>query len=156
MITVSIPGFKDLKLKHLALDFNGTLAIDGVLIDGVAAMLEKLSRQLDIHIITADTFGTAAKQLEGLPCKLVILPVKGQDLAKQAYIQSLGSDETVCIGNGRNDQLMVIEATVGIAVIQEEGATVEAILNADIVCKDILQALALLDDPRRLVATMRA
>ena len=36
MIEIDIPGYKTLHLEHLVLDYNGTLAVDGVLIDGVA------------------------------------------------------------------------------------------------------------------------
>ena len=35
MIAIDIPGYKKIELAHLVLDYNGTLAIDGKLIDGV-------------------------------------------------------------------------------------------------------------------------
>ena len=37
MIDVAIPGFGRLALEHLVCDYNGTLARDGVLLDGVSA-----------------------------------------------------------------------------------------------------------------------
>jgi soluble P-type ATPase len=45
---------------------------------------------------------------------------------------------------------------LGIAVIQTEGAAVEALLAADIVLPSILPALDLLTHPLRLIATLRA
>ena len=36
MLSIAIPGFKNLSLAHLVLDFNGTLAVDGNLITGVS------------------------------------------------------------------------------------------------------------------------
>ena len=36
MLTISIPGGATLDIEHLVLDYNGTLAVDGVLLPGVA------------------------------------------------------------------------------------------------------------------------
>ena len=41
----------------------------------------------------------------------------------------------------------VFGAALGIAVIQEEGASVETVLAADIVCSDVMDALELLANP---------
>jgi hypothetical protein len=35
MITVDIPRYRRIDAEHLVLDYNGTLAIDGNIIDGV-------------------------------------------------------------------------------------------------------------------------
>jgi soluble P-type ATPase len=72
MIRIEIPGFYNLQLVHLVLDYNGTLAVDGKLLSGVAEALTALSSELEIHVITADTFEFAASQFAGLPVKLTI------------------------------------------------------------------------------------
>jgi soluble P-type ATPase len=156
MLDIAIPGFKVLRLQHLVLDYNGTLAVDGVLLDGVKERLLALSGILTIHVLTADTFGKARSGLAGLPCKLSILPADHQDRAKLAYVEQLGAAHTVCIGNGRNDRLMLGAAALGIAVPQREGMAVEAMLAADVVTPDILHALDLLKQRLRLVATLRS
>jgi soluble P-type ATPase len=156
MIEVNIPGFKTLKLKHLVLDHNGTLAVDGILVDGVKQALEALAEKLEIHVLTADTFGKARSQLEGIPCKLSILPRDNQDVGKLEYVKDLDSENAVCMGNGRNDKLMLQAAALGIAVILEEGIAVETLVAADVVCKDIISALELLTHPLRLTATLRS
>jgi len=156
MVEIKIPGYKTLQLKHLVLDHNGTLAVDGILLSGVKNRLMALSADLEIHVLTADTFGKARSQLEGVPCKLSILPIDNQDTGKLAYVKKLGAEHTVCIGNGRNDRLMLKEAALGITVILEEGSAVETLTSADVVCKDILSALELLSNPLRLTATLRS
>jgi soluble P-type ATPase len=156
MLTIAVPGYETLRLEHLVLDFNGTLACDGVLMAGVTERLDELSRQLSIHVVTADTFGNAAAALAGLPCRLSILPVENQDAGKLAYVERLGCDKVVCIGNGRNDRRMLKAAALGIAVIQREAASSETVIAADIVAIDILDALDLLTHPLRLAATLRA
>jgi len=156
MIEVDIPGFKLLRLAHLVLDYNGTLAVDGELIAGVAERLNHLASMLSIHVITADTFGKAAVRLEGVSCRLSVLPADEQDIAKLAYVNELGTAGTVCIGNGRNDRLMLAGSALGIAVVLQEGASSLSLAAADIVCADILSALDLLTHPLRLTATLRA
>lgn len=153
---VEIPGFGTLVLGHLVLDYNGTLARDGRLLPGVRARLRALGGMLEVHVVTADTFGRARAQLKGADCSLVILPGRGQDRAKAAYVRRLGSARTVAIGNGRNDRLMLRAAALGIAVLQGEGAAAEALAAADAVAGSIGDALDLLLEPLRLVATLRS
>ena len=156
MITIEIPGHKKLELKNLVLDYNGTLACDGKLIEGVKRCLSRLAQSVQIHVLTADTFGKAQSGLEGIDCKLSILPPENQDSGKLAYVEKLGPSSTVCIGNGRNDRLMLKAAALGIAVILEEGASTQTIKDADIACTSIVSALDLLSNPLRLVATLRS
>jgi soluble P-type ATPase len=105
MLTFDIPGYKVLRLAHLVMDYNGTLAVDGKLVDGVAGRLETLAKDLHIHVITADTFGLVQSQLAALPCQVSVLGQENQAEAKLRYVQELGLEQTVCIGNGRNDPL---------------------------------------------------
>jgi soluble P-type ATPase len=106
--------------------------------------------------LTADTFGKVRSQVKGIPCELSILPLENQDTGKLDYVKALGAENTVCIGNGRNDRLMLKEAGLGIAVILEEGVATETLVAADIVCTNILSALELLTNPLRLTATLRS
>ena len=156
MLEIDIPGYRVLRLAHLVLDYNGTLAHDGALIDGVKERLHTLSGTLQIHIVTGDTFGKARDELIGIPCELVVLPAEGQDRLKRQYIQQLGCETTACIGNGRNDRLMLEDAGLSIAVVQAEGAAVHTLLAATVLAPDILAALDLLIYPLRLVATLRS
>src|SRR5918996_2848837 len=149
MLEIDIPGFKTLALEHLVLDYNGTMARDGELLDGIRERLVALADQLQIHVVTADTFGKAGTQLLGIPCGLTILPVQNQDRRKLAYVQQLGAERTVCVGNGRNDRLMLQVAGLGIAVAQTEGAAGQAVFAADVLVPDILAALDLLAHPLR-------
>lgn len=156
MLKVDIPGYAPLRLKHLVLDYNGTLAVDGRLLPGVRRRIHALSRDLEIHVVTADTFGAARTALASLPCRLSILPTRGQDRAKRAYVVRLGTGRTACIGNGRNDRLMLKTAALGIAVLQGEGAASVALAAADLIAPTITEALDLLAKPLRLVASLRS
>ena len=156
MIEITVPGDKTIRLEHLVLDHNGTLAVDGILIEGVSDSLKDLSQYLSIHVITADTFGKAGSQLAGISCELTVLPAGNQTQAKRKFVKRLGSGRTACIGNGRNDRLMLKEAALGIAVILAEGAAVETVVAADVVCTSIIAALELLKNPLRLTATLRS
>ena len=156
MIEINIPGFCHLQLAHLVLDYNGTLAIDGHLSPQVGKKLTKLSHDLHIHVLTADTFGLAKTGLAGLPLDLTIAPPEDQAETKRAFVSSLGAEQVVAIGNGRNDGPMLKAAALGIALVQQEGGAVETLFSADIVSTSILDALDLFSHPKRLVATLRA
>lgn len=156
MIEIDIPGFRTLRLEHLVLDYNGTLARDGALIEGARRRLERLAQQLRIHVVTADTFGRAREALAPLPCALAVLAPEGQDRAKLAYIETLGANRCACVGNGRNDRRMLEAAALGIAVLQAEGVAGETLAVADVVVADICDALDLLLSPLRLKATLRS
>jgi soluble P-type ATPase len=155
MLHVFIPGFGDYHLEELILDYNGTLAIDGRLIPHVRKKISVLAKSLRIHVLTADTFGSAAEELRDLPCKLTVISHESQDTAKQDYMNALGAGKCVCIGNGRNDRRMLRVAALGIAVIQKEGASSETINSAKIICGSIIDVFALLENTKRLTATLR-
>ncbi|WP_457566630.1 HAD family hydrolase [Caldithrix abyssi] len=155
MIELEIPGFGTLQLKYLVMDYNGTLAVDGKLIDGVEARLFELANHLKIHVITADTFGLVKSQMEHFPITLKIIESTEQGRQKWEYIRQLGASSTVAIGNGRNDRLMLKEARLGIVTVQNEGAAVETLQSADIVVYHINDALDLLKNRLRLTATLR-
>jgi soluble P-type ATPase len=156
MLEIAIPGRETLRLDHLVADFNGTLACDGELLPGAGDALCLLAESLALHVVTADTFGRAREALAGIPCELAILPEGAQDSAKLSYIEALGAHRCACLGNGRNDRLMLAAAGLGIAVIQGEGAAVETLLAAEVAVLDINAALGLLLHPQRLVATLRS
>lgn len=155
MVEVRIPGSATLRLEHLVLDFNGTLACDGVLIEGVADRIARLARVLRIHVLTGDTFGTATAALAGLPCVVHVLQGTAQGNAKRHYVATLRAEGVACVGNGRNDGLMMQEAALAIAVLQSEGAYSPTLAAADVVAPHIRDALDLLLHPMRLMATLR-
>ncbi len=156
MIEVEIPDFENIRLQSLVMDFNGTLAEDGQLIEGVASRLRAVSKLLSLYVITADTFGTVNAQLQDLPVSVVILKNReNQAVEKMAFIRHLGTVKTAAIGNGRNDRQMLAEARIGVAVILREGASPETVAAADIVSCDICGALELFLNPMRLKATLR-
>lgn len=155
MIEVAIPGRGTFVYDHLVLDFNGTLACDGVLLTGVAGRLRSLSAVLVLHVVTADTFGTASGELAGVPLNPTVLGPEEQAEAKAALVERLGARRTVAIGNGANDAAMLKIASLGIVVDGSEGCARETLLAADVVVPDLRAALDLLLKPERLIATLR-
>ena len=154
MLTVDIPGRGRLEMGHLVLDLNGTLAVDGLVAKTVVERLQALGRIVQVHVVTADTFGTAAK-LHGLGAHVRVLEPGDQVEAKAALVRTLGAAHTMAVGNGANDEGMVREAAVGIAIIGREGAYARTILAADVVVGRIEDAFDLLLTPKRLIATLR-
>ncbi|MEJ2695238.1 MAG: hypothetical protein P8013_01170 [Candidatus Sulfobium sp.] len=155
MHEIEIPGFGSVRLEHLVSDFTGTLSVDGKLLPGVKERLNKAGEFLTIHVLTADTFGMARKELEGVQCTLHILRGKGHDIQKESYVDSLGPEGVVALGNGNNDRRMLKAARVGIAVLLEEGCAMDAATSAAILVRSAVDALDLLLNPKRMKATLR-
>jgi P-type E1-E2 ATPase len=151
-VVVDIPGREPLALEHLVLDVNGTLTDRGRLLDGVREGLADVTARLDVHVVSADTFGTLESIAEELGVRAHTVET-GADKAQ--YVAGLGSDRCVAIGNGANDASMLELAALGIAVLGPEGAAASALAASDIVCASIVDALALLLDERALQATLR-
>jgi P-type E1-E2 ATPase len=156
MIEIHIPGFKKLSIKNLVFDFNGTLGIDGHLKADLSEKINLLSTKVDIHILTADSYKNAFDECKSLHANLRIIAEHQQDYTKMQFVKQIGGKETICIGNGRNDSLMLQEAALGIAIIENEGCAVAAINSADIVIQGIENAMDLLLKPMRLVSTLRS
>jgi P-type E1-E2 ATPase len=122
---------------------------------GVKERLEILAQSLEIHILTADTFGAVRSQVAGYPVRVTIIAGSPEAEAKATYVRELGREQTAAIGNGRNDARMLKEAALGVAVVQEEGAAASTVMAADVVAPTILAALDLMINRKRLVATLR-
>lgn len=155
MIELNIPGRGQLQLEHLVCDVNGTLALDGQLLEGVARILSGLNDRLEIHLLTADTHGRQDQIDRQLGLKAVRILPGSETIQKADYIAKIGSDNAAAIGQGANDAGMLKAAALGICVLSKEGTAVETMLAADIVAADIYSALELLDYPLRIVASLR-
>jgi P-type E1-E2 ATPase len=155
MIELTIPGRGQLRIQHLVTDVNGTLAVDGNLADGLAKRITSLSDRLEIHMLTADTHGQQAVIDEQLNLKAIRIHPGEEAAQKAEFIQQLGSDTVVAVGQGANDAQMLKAATLGICIMSQEGLAVETLLSADMLLPDIQAVFDLLDKPMRIVASLR-
>jgi len=155
VVDLDIPGSGKLRLEHLVLDVNGTIAAGGGLIPGVAEAVEALSATLNVVAVTADTHGTATRLRDALGIEVRVIESGAESAQKLALVAQLGADRVVAIGNGANDVDMLRDAALGVAVIGAEGASGSVLAVADVVTTSVLDALALLSQPARIVATLR-
>ncbi len=117
MIEILIPGYKTFRFQHLVLDVNGTIAKDGHLIEGSEELLTELRSKLEIHLITADTHGNQEAINKRLALTAIQIPAQNQAEAKLDYVETLGADKVVAVGNGANDAAMIERAALGIAIL---------------------------------------
>ena len=155
MIRLDIPGWRTLELEQLLLDLNGTIALDGEILPGVAERLDALSACLSVYLVTADTQGRATETGEQLGIRLLRIGAGDEAGQKRALVQHLDAQRVVAIGNGANDVQLLSLAAVGIAVLGPEGLAVGTMQAADVVVSRIEDALDLLLYPGRLIATLR-
>ena len=142
-------------LEHLALDVNGTIALEGQLIDGVIQRLAELRPLIAVHMVTADTRGRQQAIDAQLGLQAVRITSSDEAAQKAAFVQQLGAESVCAVGNGAIDAAMLRDAGLAIAVLGEEGLATSALNAASVVVPDINAALDLLLSPLRLVATLR-
>ena len=152
---IEIPGYKELDLKYLVLDYNGTIARDGIIPESVKERLRILAEDYRIYVLTADTHGNAKEQCEDIPVILHTFPTGNDRDYKKEILKSMGSKHSVAIGNGRNDELMLKEAALGIAVMDREGMSAGLFRTADLCVRSMQDALDLLIYPGRIIAGLR-
>lgn len=155
MIELTIPGRGQLRLQHLVTDVNGTLALDGNLIDGIAKRIIAVGDRLTVHLLTADTHGRQDVIDQQLNLKAIRLSAGSEQDQKRHFVESLGTDSVVAVGQGANDAGMLHAAGLGICVMSAEGAAAETLAASDIVVPSIFAAFDLLDKPMRIVASLR-
>ena len=154
MLKINIPGREELTLSHLILDYNGTIAEDGEIIESIRPRLAELAKDLSICVITADTHGTAAKKCEGLPLEVLTFPTTEVGAIKAAEAMKL-SGGVITIGNGFNDIPMSDAADLSICVMGPEGCCAALLSHCHIAVTSIQDALDLLLIPDRIRATLR-
>jgi soluble P-type ATPase len=147
-----VAGEEPFEIEHLMLDVNGTLTDRGRLVPGVRERIGALRTELEVRLLSADTFGT----LEELGRELGVEATRiSTGMEKGDLVRELGGGSCAAIGNGRNDAEMLAEVRLGIVVLGPEGLSPQALSAARIVCPSITVALDLLADPRALAATLR-
>lgn len=157
MLNIEVPGWKPLALAHVVLDMNGTIALEGRVDEAIVARIRRLAELVDVHVLTADTFGRASELVGRLGrAELVRLQPGGREAEqKEEFVARLGSHGCAAIGNGANDVLMLRAAALGIGVLGREGMSAGVVGAADVVTADPADALDLLLSPKRLIATLR-
>lgn len=155
MLTIDVPGLEVFEIEHLVLDVNGTIAHDGRVIDGVPEAIASLSPALRIMAVTANTHGTCSALGGQLGIEVRVIERGREAEAKLDLVDELGADSVVAIGNGANDELMLRSAAIGIVVLGGEGCAAAAARAADVFAGGIGDALGLLVEPMRLIATLR-
>ena len=155
MIAIDIPGWGNMDVENIILDLNGTIATDGRIPIDTKEKIKSIAEKARVFVLTADTHGTARKEIGDMNVELVRVAEEDSKRGKLAFFESLTPEMTVAIGNGNNDELLLKEAALGIAVMGDEGMSTSTMRNADIVVKNISDALDLFLKPKRLIATLR-
>lgn len=147
---IDIPGVKTLDLRYVLLDYNGTIAKDGKPLE-IDEHLKILAQFYEIYVLTGNTYGDARSQLNP---QMTLVETKDAQ-AKLAFLEKMGKDHCIALGNGVIDRHMLKNAALGIAVMEAEGCAVEAMLSADILVRSIEEGLDLILNPTRIAATLR-
>ena len=155
MISLTIPGKGTYQIEHVVFDVNGTLAIDGQLADDIPEKIHQLQKQVNVHLITANTHGKQDTIDKVLGFSAEILSAGNEAKQKAEFVKTLNADTVVAIGQGANDVDMLRIAALGIGILSDEGIARETLLAADLILPSIDAAFDCLANPRRIVASLR-
>lgn len=157
-ILIDIPGFGQKEIRQIVSDYSGTLSSQGTLVPGVRERLIKLLELIDLHVVTSDSFGTAARELEGIVQPHILIGTR-HDIEKDEFVRSFDLSRVAAFGNGNNDRLLLKAVKEGgglaVAVDNGEGCAVDALLNANLFIVGAANALNLLLETRSCKATLR-
>ena len=156
-ISLHIPGDHEYEIKHVVFDMNGTLANGGMISKETVSLVKTLSKQASIHVITADTHGTAhlIEKMLAMTAKVKVVDGSHTSDDKKQLVEELGEANTIAVGNGANDMAMFEKAAISIGIVGSEGIFAPLLTRADIVVASIEDALLLLLEPKRIIATLR-
>ena len=149
---IDIPGVAIYNISHVFIDYNGTIAYKGKLLDGILESLTKLTQLYQVHIITGDTYGNVKEMFKNTDINL-ILAYTAKD--KADLVRHYNPETCISIGNGSIDALMFNKTAISIAVVGKEGCSVKALRNADIMVTDINNAFSIISNPNQLIATLK-
>ncbi len=155
VINIEVPGRCLYSIENVVFDYNGTIAVNGIMSSSIKEKISLLCEMANVYVLTADTYGSAAKECEGLNIKLVKFPKDNAGDYKAEVVSKLGGNNTICFGNGYNDKKMFEVAKISVAVLEEEGMSSNLISVSDILVKSIEDGINLLLKPNRLIATLR-
>lgn len=155
MFEIKIPGRNEFNIKNIVFDYNGTLATDGTMDEATANGILKLKEFANVYVVTADTHGNVREQCKDLGITVKTFPTGKADIEKKKIVEELGAIETICIGNGYNDIEMFKIAAISIAIIHNEGCSGKLIGVSDIVVTSIEDAINMILNPKRIIATLR-
>ncbi len=154
-LDINIPGYTNMVINNLVLDFNGTIACKGEVRESTVNLINDLSRYLKVFVLTADTYGKAREICRSINAQITIIEKGREREAKADFVNQLGKKVTIALGNGLNDELMLENSVLGIIVLGEEGCSTRSLMKADVLVRNIDDALKMIINPHILKATLR-
>lgn len=154
MIAIDIPGRESISIEHVVLDYNGTIAVDGHVLEPLKERFCELLKKVSVVVLTADTYGTVRAECEPLGLQIETFPRSKAAECKAEIVKGL-SGGVACFGNGFNDIAMFDECALSVAVIEGEGLCAGLLSHADVVVSSACDGLDLLLKPNHLRATLR-
>jgi len=154
----NIPNYGKIVIKNVIFDINGTIQFNGQISEEVLVKFDELKNLYELYLISADTRGNLKELAETLDIAYIKIDPKdvSEAEAKNIELTKLGKDVTVAIGNGNNDALMLKNSILGITVLGSEGASLNSILNSDVIVSSPIDAINFLLDEKTMIGTLRS
>ena len=90
MLEIDIPGRGTFGIRHVVCDYNGTIAVDGHLTEGVASRIREITEFARVSVLTADMFGTVRTECDDLPVDVRVFARDDASACKATIVRELG------------------------------------------------------------------
>ena len=148
-----LQGNQILEITTIVLDLNGTLAVSGLIPDGVKVRINQLKKiGIDVVLFSGDKRGNARSLADDLG---ISFTKSRTAMEKEKFFLQYDPKKTAAIGNARIDNGKFKHAAVSVGTIQAEGLHTGVLRYVDILVPSILDALDLFIDPNSLCATLK-
>lgn len=154
MILIHRPGQSLIEIEYILIDFEGTLATDRRVNPKAKDKINLLSKRTKIYIFVQTEKEIALKSLKNTKADIIFISEGQASQEKLNFIRQIKRENTVVIGNGKSDVEIIKESAISFCVMGKEGAFKDALINADIIVNDIIDALDFLLKPLRQKATL--
>ena len=110
-----IPNYKRLEIKNILLDINGTIQFNGKISVELKQKIMELKQKFKIILISADTRGNLKEIASELDLNYEKLTENRPEREQKGKIvDKYNKENTIAIGNGNNDELMLKKAALEI------------------------------------------
>ena len=124
-----IPNFGKCEIHNILLDLNGTLSQFGNYPTGLKYLIQEMKKFFEIYVISANTRDTLDQIADELEIKAIHIPKSKSEMeSKLTSLRVLNPEQTIAIGNGNNDLEIITQSKIGIAVLGNEGLSIQALI----------------------------
>lgn len=149
----NVQGVGKITIDTVIFDLNGTLAVNGKLVEGVKDRIERLKNEgFRVYVVSTDHRGNGKELADDLGIEFIYAETTND---KEDFIREFDPEMVAAIGNARVDIGLFDYARISIATMQAEGIHAAIFRFVDIIVTSVNDAIDILLDKTTFENTMK-